>query len=489
MNDELNQQPGIESNSQAKTELPSIPSAPPSLNIPQPLTQTQNNIPPLVSPTVGSPVPPALNSITDQNNQNPFQSKNKNRRWLIGGAIALIIALGVGLAFWYSNSKKAHLVIEYSDINSISISLNGSTVKGSLNDQSIQINTFPGRYRLVINKSEYSPFTQDIDLTQGKTLTIRPGFALFPKSLNTTSDQTSSIDFARLSLDGNTVFFLGYNRQIIYRMDIKSRIATALTSNKNKLVNVKDIQWSGNPDLAIVKTADGTYFYEIPTYDFVNQVYLKKAGNEVISPIWDPTNSNRIAFVYAPSTGEYSLVFTDKYFSSLDRKPVDISAIKNPKLVWSPDSNYIALLDQETDKNKNNIWLYKTADASLTQVTQLGGVTDLSFSPDSTGLIYESFGANNNNRINAYSITNKKLIGLNLGAKVAQAAWKEGSTFYIPDRDKNLLTLNDLTGKNTSLNYSFDNPTSVQGMFYSPNYKSLIFYTNKTIFTIDLSSE
>jgi hypothetical protein len=431
-------------------------------------------------PTSTTPaIPPEhpLNLSATENKPNPFakgQQTSKIRLVALG-----IVGLGViGGLVWYLflNSSKGEIILEDIDPTSVTIHLNDKAVPFKKTAEGLVIDAYPGSYRLILEKQDFSPYIQDILLTKKQTLAIRPAFTLLPKKED--QNTTSTVDFVRPSQDNTALFFLGNNTQTIYRMNISDRNPSGL--NSVPLSGVYDIEWPTNPDVALVLSRSGTFLQEIPRFDFVNQIAKKVGGSEFTAGTWDPTDNNRIALVYANAKGEHSLVFTDRSFSKLDRK-TDLGGLVNPKLVWSPDSSTIALIPRSSDPNQNNIWLYTTSNGNLRQLTQDGNVANASFSPDSAVLLYEQGG-----QLHTIRPDDTVIAYVNIAGHVNQAAWKDANSFFLPDSDKSSLALYTLNGDRTDLAFSFKDVGSVQGMLYFQSSKTLIFYTNRSIFSVNV---
>jgi hypothetical protein len=248
---------------------------------------------------------------------------------------------------------------------------------------------------------------------------------------------------------------------------------------------VSDVQWSSQPDVALITQNDGVYLREIPTFDYQNQTLVKLGGPEIVSPIWDPLDPERMAFAYYPASGEKSLVFTGKHLSPLDRK-ADLSALTNPKLTWSADDAYILLLNRSSDLTQNNLWVYTTADGSLKQITTGGKITDASFSPDSDIILYESTATSATASLSLIKPDGSSNKTLNIAGKVARAAWKDNSSFFLPNDDDNSLTLYGTDGTKQRAVFAFPTALKIKGMFYFKASKSLIFYTDDSIYTVGL---
>ena len=441
------------------------------------------------------PVPPELiaadpNKAKKEGDKNPFAEplrKALRQRVLIGIGAGILVLLAI-LYYAFVAGKGGILVLDTS--GDLTIQLNGQPVTGEHDSRGRFIPAYAGVYRLTLTRPTYQPLTLDVSLARGETVGVRPAYSLLPNSQQT---PLSTIDYVHVAPDGKSILYLGNSGQTLYRFDISQGKQIPLTDQP--LRGISDIEWSSDPTVALF-VQDGTSFlHEIPKYDFRNQITVRVAGPEVIGPVWDPLDNTRIAAIYIPGTGEESLIFTDPHIARIERKAdlTSIPELKNPKLVWAGGSDaYVAIINRSTDSQANNIWLYKTADGTLTQATSGGGVGDAKFSPDGSMLLYQTASNDAANPFHA-TLTVAKADGSNklpLGVPgtVAQAAWKDNGSFYLPNPATANLELYTLDGKRTDVPYSLSNPVDIRGMIYFSDKKKLIFYTTQAIYTIDLGS-
>ncbi|MBU6388917.1 hypothetical protein KGQ71_00175 [Patescibacteria group bacterium] len=416
---------------------------------------------------------------------NPFAAVHRQNRWrqiwlIIGAVVTVVLLIGFYL---YRSSQGGILVLDTTP--NLTITLNGQPVATRKTGQGVFVSARAGVYRLNIKRPNFSPFTEDIKLGWGQQISVRPVYALQPSEGQV---QSGGIDFVRPSLDQTAVFFLGNNRQTIYRMEISNQIIVPLTSQP--LSGVTDVEWSSEPDVALIDQTNGVYLREIPTYNFQTQTLYRIGGSEIVSPVWDPTNPDRIAFGYFSSSGEKSLIFSDKRATSVDRK-ADLSAISDPKIIWAGDASGLILIGRSADSSQNNIWLYTTADGTLKRLTDGGNVLNASFSPDNKTVLYETATSDPSNPVGS-TLSVMKVDGsdkfpLNIAGKVSQAAWKDSTSFFLPNSNGTDLSLYTIGGEKTSVSIAYANTREIQGMYYFHNSQTLIFWTQHAIYTVSLS--
>lgn len=386
--------------------------------------------------------------------------------------------IGFGI-FLYIESRGGIIVLDPQ--SDTTITLNGTQFKGRNDSRGIYIPTNPGRYRLRITRQNFTPFVSDVTIHRGEIIKIRPIFNLIPQVAG--GSASTKVDFVRTTTDQRSVLYLG-NRQTIYKLNIADQSQFPIT--KSAITGVKNIQWAEKADLALVLKSDGLFLQEIPSYDFRTQAAVKLAGTEVSDAIWDPSTFERIAAIYNPPTGEHSLVFADKHFTTIDRK-VDIANLVNPRLVWSSDVDHILLIPRSNNSAENNLWEYTTTNGSLKQLTQSGNVGDATFSPDGKTILYQ-IGSDSSATLTTLTAGGDQQKALRVHGLVAAAAWKDNTSFYIPSSDQSSLLLYTIGGDTTqTIAFSFPNNQPVRGMQYLEPSHTLTFYTASTIYLSSLA--
>jgi hypothetical protein len=448
-------------------------------------------------PSTAPPVP----SLPTQPSQLDFPGKAKpkaaspfaaslrralQQRVAIGFGAGILVILAIAY-YAFSSGKGGILVLDTS--SDLSIQLNGQTVTGQKDPRGRFIPAYAGVYGLTLTRPNYQPLTLTVTLSRGETVGVRPAYTLLP---NSQQSDISTIDFVHASADHKSLLYLGNNGQTLFRFDIAKGIQIPLTDKS--LQNIEDVEWSSDPTVALLTQPGHVFLHEIPKYDFRNQITVQVAGDEFESPVWDPLDNTRLAGAYITPGGEESLVFTDRRLARIERK-ADLSSIPEltaPKLVWAASDTFIALINRSTDTQANDIWLYNTANGDLTKATTGGGVQDAEFSPDGSMLLYQTISSDSANPFHATLNTAKsdgsEKNALGIPGTVAQAAWKDNSSFFLPNPSSLALALYTLDGKRQDVPYALSDPVNIKGMFYFPDVSELIFYTHQAIYTVDLRS-
>ncbi len=410
---------------------------------------------------------------------NPFKKKQQRSRVLLMTLAAASLLVISGGFYLYLRSQETGILILDSTKNLV-VSLNGRQVQTQTQSRGIFVPVYSGTYRLQIDKPNYQPFITDVTTEPGDIAEIRPAFTLVPSLKEAVGD---AVDFVQPSFDEKYVYYLGDFRQRLFRYDVAAQQSTPLTIEA--LNGVRDVQWGGNPEVALIVQADGTYLHEVPTFDFKHQIFAKVAGPEVVSPIWDPMNSERLAAAYITPRGERSLITSDKRFTSISRL-ASLDSIPNPDITWSPDGNLLLLRGVDSNPQRNNLWLYRMATAEFTQLTSTGGVTSASFNPTSEKVLYDTSLSSGNQRA-VITIADQSTSQLPLDGVGSAIAWKDAGSYFAPSSGGSL-NLVTLQGAVTTFPITIPTQEEITSLTYVSSLKRLVFATSTAVYSIDLES-
>lgn len=410
---------------------------------------------------------------------NPFKKKQQRSRVLLMTLAAASLLVISGGFYLYLRSQETGILILDSNKNLV-VSLNGRQVQTQTQSRGIFIPVYSGTYRLQIDKVNYQPFITDVTTEPGDVAEVRPVFTLVPSIKEAVGD---AVDFVQPSFDEKYVYYLGDFRQRLFRYDVAAQQSTPLTIQP--LSGVRDVQWGGNPEVALIVQADGTYLHEVPTFDFKNQIFAKVVGQEVVSPVWDPMNSERLAAAYITPGGERSLITSDKRFTRITRL-VNLDTLPNPDISWSPDGNLLLLRGIDSNPQRNNLWVYRLATGELTQLTSTGGVVAASFNPTSDKVVYDTVLSSSTQR-SVVTLTDLSSSQLPLEGAGSAIAWKDSGSFFSPSSGGSL-NLVTLQGAVTTFPITIPTQEEITSLTYVSSLKRLVFATPTAVYSIDLES-
>lgn len=361
---------------------------------------------------------------------NPFTEKRKRRHLatVVIATVALAV-IAVTVFFVLRSQRSGILLLE--EPGTVTIKINGRDVIGQEHSEGIYLPLYAGRYRIQVEKEGYQPFVQDVETQPGTLVRIQPAYALIPWTEE--SPWAGGIEFVRPSRDERSVYFLGDYRQRLFRLEVANQTVIPLTDNP--LSRVIDVQWGENPDVALIVQTSGTYLHEIPLFDFQNQIFDQVAGPEVISPVWDPKNSGRLAAAYFPATGEQSLIVADKRFNNIQRLVFLDGRVPHPKVQWSADGRFLLVLGRSDNPGLQNIWLYTMENGDFRQLTSNGSVADARITPDGKGVLYAAVDRSGTRTRHYLNLENNSVTNVEGDGQLERTAWRDASAFYEPAPD------------------------------------------------------
>lgn len=416
---------------------------------------------------------------TDVAAENPFAGQRRSNRLRTILLISLGIIAVLAVIIFYTHSHRSTIIIG-GPTTGFTITINGNAVRTEKTSRGLEVPVYSGVYRIKIDRPSYASFTADVTVPPGTDVLVRPSFVLLPASSETAQQ---GIAYVRPSPDQRSLYYLGAGRSHLFRLEIGNQVPIQLTDNP--LEAVSDVQWSNNPNVAIIQQPDSTSLYEIPKFDFQTQKVVQIGGSEIISPVWDPVTSNRIAAAYFTAAGEHTLVIADKKFTAIDRK-ADLTGLTDPKLVWSPDGRYILVINRSAKASDNNMWLYSLEKASLQQITTDGSILNASFNSTSSLIAFEQFKDGGDRQILTYAVDGGAITDLKLHTTLSLTTWKDTSHLYAVAPATNELVAVGLDGSEQAQSLSF--PQDTQGLYYFSPSHTLIYYTENTVYTVGLDS-
>jgi hypothetical protein len=403
----------------------------------------------------------------------PFAGSRRSlkvRTIVITSVIVVAAVLGI---FFFVRSRQSTLIIQ-SPVEGMTVALNGAPTSGTTTTDGLRIPIIAGQYRLTITRPNYLPFQEDVRIPVGTTLRVRPVFTLMPIA----SEQTNQggIQFARAIPDRNLVFYLGDSGTRIYRYDAKNQ--TQLAASERSVAPITDIQWPQAADVALITRRDGVYLLEMPKYDFRTQRFDKVGGSEYLSPVWDPNRDRVAAALFLPN-GERSLILADKRFTNLERR-ADLTGFTNPLLVWSPDSRFIAVVNRSQDTTQNNVWLYSLENGDFVPLTNSGEIVAVRFNPSERTLLIERTGQ----RLSLRDLASIDERAVTAAGTVAQTAWRDATSFYLPEAGTQNLLLISTNASRRQVPYTLPSADTIQSLSYFNDGGTLILTTTKAVYTV-----
>ncbi len=299
------------------------------------------------------------------------------RAYLISAVIVLAIVFGVWIL---SNSF-------------VSVKVSPREASVFVDGEQVDVNSFGFAKKRLSLGSHFVKIELDGYVSSIKSLTLKRGVTnnqnIVLKENPPIVDIAKNGKFIAKGNNPDEFFYLGNNGGAIYKAKVQlSDNGTILTSSdpvtNSNLFGIEEIIWSPKKDLALFRKSDGVYLFDFKKYDFVSQTETLW-GENVGNIAWSPDNS-KIAYY---STEDKTLIFSSLDNSNKQRIiNLEGEGINDPKLFWSPDSEWLALIPNNKSKNSNKIYLLNAYSRALQELTPAGNNFDAVFSPDSNKVYY-----------------------------------------------------------------------------------------------------
>lgn len=294
----------------------------------------------------------------------------------------------------------------------------------------------PGVHNIKVEANSYLTFIQEIQFKRGFSNSINVALKEIPEPISVNAK-------GRLLSKGNdfnSFFYLGDNGKTLYRSKIgtdenkKIKVVNTMAITNTNLNGINSIIWSPDKDLALFQKSKETTIFDFMKYDFIHQTE-NPWGKEIGSIAWSPDNS-KIAYYYAPANGEKSLVFSNIANTEINRVlNLKELGIENPILRWSPNSEWVLLVNRSGNITENKIYLFNAYSHKMKTLTETGGQLDAIFSPDGNKILYATYSKDQTDRSNSIlSIMNSEgneAKSLDLRAELGKVAWNNDSRTII----------------------------------------------------------
>jgi len=384
-----------------------------------------------------------------------LKSLNRGIYYGLGAVLVAVLFL-----IWLIN--RSTLVLTISPQDSV-VTVNNRVLYPDSNGKIREVFT-PGIYTLRVDKDNYITEIEEINLKKAGKLSLEISLKEAPKPYTIAEladdgqEITQNVQFISEADDFNSIFYFADNASTLYKAKFKindnGEIETVVNRDISNppLAGINEIVWSPKKDAAIFKKDDGVYIFDFKKYNFISQEEVKY-GENIGDIAWSPDDS-KIAYYYAPASGEKSLIFANKTNTEVTRVANFAELdIENPYLTWSPDSEWLIVIPRNPDVNQNKIYLFNAYTRSFKQVTDTGGQLEAKFSPNGEKIIYSTESRDPNHPVNAVVSVmdkngeNKK--SLDLRADISKINWFNNS-------EKKIIVATYNNDKNQESVFGFD---------------------------------
>lgn len=299
------------------------------------------------------------------------------------------------------------------------------------------IYTSPGKHTVKVEADQYVGISKELYFKRGLTTNLVIDLKEMPEQV--LIEEKGS--FLTKGKGKNEFLYLDTTKSQLFRATIDLAQNNKLNVQKlaltdKKLSKVDEIIWGPDNDLALFRIGNRVDLFDFQKYDFVNQTQ-KPWGEDIGSIAWAPDNS-KIAYYYAPPSGERSLIFANLDNSEKNRfigLNNELLQIENPLLRWSPDSRWLLIIPRNKQYDQNKIYLLDAYSRQINTLTDLGNQLDAKFSPDASSVLYTTYSLNTRGQITPLvSIMNrdgKNQKTFDIKTELSKIVWKSNSDSLI----------------------------------------------------------
>ena len=402
--------------------------------------------------------------------------------------VGFLLIVAAGLAVWFFT--RAFVTITVSP-RTASVTLDGKQLKVIAGETSI--NTSTGNHHLKIETDNYIGQNETVTFGRGLNQKITVTLAQTPRPVQLNSTGV----FLMKGSDFNDGYYLSANTIYKTKVGVDDKGDVNIIENRPiteaKINDVREIIWSPTKDLALMRHSNNISLFDFMKYDFVHQTDSAWGGNDIGSIAWSPDNS-KIAYYYAPASGEKSLVFANLINTEMTRVAnfAELN-IENPLLRWSPDSEWLIIVPRNKDAGQNKIYLFSTYSRTIKTVTDVGDQVDAIFSPDSSHILYNTSTGNDLPELNLMDKDGNNKIDLKVKANLSTVAWTKDSKSIIvaladPSTKMQAIFRFD-TEKVTENGFSIKDLGNIiiKSIAYSDDGKLILYEANNAIYALKVS--
>lgn len=413
-------------------------------------------------------------------------TRTKTLKRIITIASIVIVALIVYIAFFLH----ARITVEVAPENAI-VTIDNKPME--VKDGKSSFTATLGKHTIKVEADDYIGYKEEIDLKRGRNYAKKVTLTKAPTPLEIAPDATN------IAVNGDQIFYQSTNDKLIYRVFVGQNEAGEITIREKQTITAKPITgvdkiiWSPSKELMLLKRGSNVDLFDFKKYDFVHQQETP-FGSDIGDIVWSPDDS-RIAYYYAPPSGERSIIFANKTNETKYRVAnLAELGISNPYLAFSPNSEWLLMIPRNKNFQENKIYLINVFTKTVQQIDSTGDQKEAVFTADSKRIIFSTYSADRNNPYNqTLSIMdldgqNKKSLRVN-GAASMIRYWSEPGKIFLPrSGDSSRLVLYDLeNGGITDFYFKDQNDAEISEILLSDHNSTAVFVSKGKLYYIKLA--
>lgn len=339
-----------------------------------------------------------------------------------------------------------------------------------------------GKHTLKIESDNYIGYKEEINLSRGENYLKKITLTKAPAPI------TVAENAKYIATKNNEIYYYNPSDQLFYLSKIENFESEEINGQEKQkmtsepITDFDNIIWSPNKELVIIKKNTTVSILDFKKYDFVNQS-IKTFGSNIGDIAWAPDNS-RIAYYYAPPTGEKSLIFSDFNNQNIYRA-ADLAdlGIENPYLAFSPSSQYLVIIPRNSDFEQNKIYLMDIFTKEITKICNTGNQKEAVFSADSKKIVYSSF-SNGQQVLSAMNIDGSENRPLGVSGKASDIVlWKNPEQLFLQTNSSGskMIIVSISNGSTTDFYFKGQSNSNIREVILNDKKTVAIFVSNQTL--------
>ncbi len=419
-----------------------------------------------------------------------MENKTTQKSKLVKNVIIITSVIIVALIIYIAFFLHGRITVEVMPENAIvTIDNKPMEVKNGKSSFSATL----GKHTIKVEADDYIGYKEEITLKRGRNYAKKVALVKAPAPIEIAPSASN------IAINGNQVFYQNTSDKLIYRAIIGQNEIGEIAVKENQAItakpitNVDKIVWSPSKELMLLKRGENVDLFDFKKYDFVNQQETT-FGSDIGDIVWSPDDS-RIAYYYAPLSGEKSIIFANKTNSTKYRVAnLAELGISDPYLAFSPNSEWLAVIPRNKNYAENTIYLINVFTKEIKKITDTGDQKEAIFTVDSEKIIYSTYSTDRNNPYKqALSVMdlagqNKKSLKIN-GSASSIRYWNDANRIFLPrSGDSSKLVLYDIeNGNTTDFYFQGQNDSEISEILLNDDQKSAIFVSKDKLYYIKLA--
>jgi Tol biopolymer transport system component len=362
---------------------------------------------------------------------------------------------------------------------------------GNFSGGSVSFLASLGKHTLKVEAADYVGYKEEINLRRGKNYSKKNALEKSPSPVELAGSASD------IAIKGNEIFYKNTSDGLFYLATIdyagkEAKITGTKKITSTPVTNSDKVIWSPTKELILLKKGSSVSLLDFKKYDFVNQNVVHFSDN-VGDIVWAPDNS-RIAYYYAPPSGERSIIFSNATNSTVYRAANLASLrINDPYIAFSPDSQWLVVIPRNSTYDQNVIYLLNVYTKEMKVLNSDGNQKEAIFSADSKRVIFSTYDTASSGAVKRkvgvidLDGSNKKYFSLAANTSFGRY-WKETNKIFLPivDGGSKLVLVDIDDGKTNDFYFNGQRNLKIDDIYLNDGNTGAIFTSGGKLYFVKL---